>query len=114
MTVRRCMSRLHFREWSEETWSAVSAQIAAKKQWQELTAQLRKKGLGKDAARKRVQRCKRGGLTANEARRQNSSPESPRSTCTACGEEQVVGELYQGKFYCLECYREKMGISLTE
>jgi hypothetical protein len=114
MTVRRCMSRLHRCEWTEETWLAVSAELADKKQWQELTAQLQKEGLSEDAARKRVQRYKRGGLTPNEARRQNSSPESRKGTCTACGEEQAVGELYQGKFYCGECYREKMEISLTE
>ena len=114
MTVRRCMSRLHRCEWTEETWLAVSAELADKKQWQELTAQLQKEGLSEDAARKRVQRCKKRGLTPHEARSRNSSPQAPNGTCTACKDEQVVGEVYQGKFYCAVCYAEKLGISPSE
>jgi hypothetical protein len=114
MTVRRWMIRLHFREWTEESWLAVSAKITPKKQWQELTAQLQKGGLRGDAARKRVQRCKRSGLTPNEARRQHASPQSRKGTCTACRDEQVLGELYQGKFYCAACFVEKTGITPTE
>jgi formylmethanofuran dehydrogenase subunit E len=33
-----------------------------------------------------------------------------RGTCAACGEQQALGELYQGKFLCGECYAEKLGI----
>jgi hypothetical protein len=114
MTVRRCMKRLQLRDWTEATWMAVSAKITPKKQWQELNAQLRKRGLREDAARKRVQRCKSRGLTPNEARSRNASPQAPKGTCTACKEEQVVGEVYRGKFYCIVCYAEKIGISPTE
>jgi hypothetical protein len=57
MTVRRWMKRLQLGEWTEATWMTVSAKITPKKQWQELNAQLRKRGLREDAARKRVQRC---------------------------------------------------------
>lgn len=113
-TVRRSMRRLHFREWTEETWMAVSAAITLKKQWQELTSQFREEGLPEDAARKRVQRCKKGGMTPDEARRRYSSPESRKGTCTACGDEQVPGDLYQGKFYCGVCYAEMTGFSPTE
>jgi hypothetical protein len=110
MTVRRWMSRLHFHEWTEETWMAVSAKIIPKKQWQELTGRLQNSGLEKEAARKRVQRCKRSGLTLNEARRRNS-PKCRKGTCTACGEEQALGELFEGEFYCSTCYAEKTGFS---
>jgi hypothetical protein len=114
MTVRRWMKRLQLREWTEATWMAVSAKITPKKQWQELNDQFRKRGLREDAARKRVQRCKKRGLTPNEARSRNASPQAPKGTCTACKDEQVVGEVYQGKFYCAVCYAEKMGISPSE
>jgi hypothetical protein len=114
MTVRCCMKQLQWREWTEATWMAVSAKLTSKKQWQELNAQLRKRGLREEAARKRVQCCKKRGLTPHEARSRNSSPQAPNGTCTACKDEQVVGEVYQGKFYCAVCYVEKMGISPSE
>jgi hypothetical protein len=110
MTVRRYMSRLHFPEWTEQAWLAVSETILPKKRWQDLTADLRVSGLKADAARKRVQRLKQKGLTPKEARCQDSAP-LRKGTCTACGEEQVPGELHQGKFFCAECFREKKGIS---
>lgn len=110
MTVRRYMNQLDFREWTQDAWEGVSAKITPKKQWQALTTELQKSGLEKDAARKRVQRCKRSGLTLNEARRQNF-PKGRMGTCSACGEEQALGELFQGKFHCSACYAEKTGFS---
>ncbi len=109
MTVRRHMQRLKLREWTEEAWRVVSAEITPKKQWQELTAELVKSGLNKEAARKWVQRCKKSGLTLKEARRLKSSAKQ-RGTCAACKVQQALGELYQGKFLCGECYAEKLGI----
>jgi hypothetical protein len=106
MTVRRHMKRLHFREWTKEAWTAVSAELAPKKRWQALTDQLQKLGLEKEAARKRVQRCKKSGLTPDEAWMRNS-PKRPKGTCKACGEEQAPGGLFQGNFYCRDCYKDK-------
>jgi transposase len=114
MTVRRWMSRLEFREWTEEAWTAVSAKVRLKERWRQVTAHLREMGLREEAARKRVQRLKRTGRTPDEARRQHASPQSRKGTCTACGDEQVLGELYQGKFHCSVCYAEKRGIFPTE
>jgi hypothetical protein len=110
MTVRRCMNRLKFHEWTEETWTAVSTEIAPRKQWQELTAQLQKSGLKEGAARKQIQRWKRSGLTPDEARRR-TLPSGRKGTCTACREENAPGEMFQGKFYCGKCYGEKTGHS---
>jgi len=114
MTVRRWMKRLQFDEWTEDTWTAVSAKIQSNNQWQELNAQLRKSGLKEEAARKQVQRWKRSGLTPNEACRRNSSAKSPKGTCSACGDRQAPGELYRGKFLCGVCYADKTGISPGE
>jgi hypothetical protein len=115
MTVRRWLRRLGFREWTEETWRAIFSKINLKKQWQQFEARLRESGLGDHAARKRVQRFKLEGLTPDAARRRHlSSVKSRKGNCTACGESQIPGELHEGKFYCLDCYREKKGIFAAE
>jgi hypothetical protein len=111
MTVRRWMTRLHFSVWTEEAWLAVSRETMTKKQWEALSADLRAAGLGAEAARKRVQRCKIKGLTPHEARRQTSTAQR-RGTCTACCEERVLGAFYRGSFLCGDCLREKKGISI--
>lgn len=111
MTVRRWVRRLHFREWSEEAWLAVSSRVAPKKQWQKVDAKLRGLGLRADAARKRVQRWRNRGLTPSEALRLASPAKPARGTCTACGLVNAAGGLLNGKFFCGECLAEKLGHS---
>jgi hypothetical protein len=110
MTVRRFMKRLGFKQWDEKTWTTVSAEIMLKKRWQELAKDLQRSGSKEDAARKRVLRCKLGGLPLNEARRR-TLPKGRKGTCTSCGDEQVLGEVFEGRFLCSTCYAEKTGFS---
>ena len=105
MTVRRCMNRLGVRAWSPETWESDSSQLRLKKRWQEITKELQSSGLKPDAARKRVQRWKKDGLTTTEARRRMET-KHPRGVCSACGEEGAIGDQYRGKFFCIECLAE--------
>jgi hypothetical protein len=105
MTVRRCMKRLGIRAWSREAWESVSGQIRPKKRWQEITKELERSGYKPDAARKKVQRWKRDGLTTAEARRRMNT--NRRGVCSACREAGAIGNQYRGKFYCIECLAEK-------
>jgi hypothetical protein len=109
MTVRRCMKRLGMCAWSSEAWKSVSDQLGLKKQWQEFTKELQMTGCKPDAARKKVQRWKKNGLTLAEARRR-SKTKHPRGVCSACGEEHAIGDEYRGKFFCIGCLAEKLKI----
>jgi hypothetical protein len=111
MTVRRCISRLDFSEWTEQTWAVVRAEISDKKGWQEVTTRLQALGLGEEAARKRVQRWRGSGMTLNEALRRSAPSQYPRGTCTSCEEVDATGVLHNGKFLCGACYAEKTGFS---
>jgi len=114
MTVRRHMSGLGFREWTEEAWNAISSVITVKKRWQEVETRLRAAGFSEETARKRVQRWKKSGMTPELALQRSASPKLPRGTCASCGEEHAVGALYDDSFYCSECLAEKTGRSPTE
>ena len=107
MTVRRFMKRLGTGAWSQEVWESMANQLGLKKRWQEIAKELERSGCKPDAARKRVQRWKRDGLTIAEARRQ-MEPEQLRGTCAACGEEGTIGDWCRGRFFCLECLAEKL------
>jgi hypothetical protein len=107
MTVHRRLKRLGQSAWSPEAWESVSGQVRLKKQWQEITQELERSGSKPAAARKKVQRWKKDGLTPGEAL-QRMKPTHPRGVCSACREEGAIGEQYRGKFLCAECLAEKL------
>jgi hypothetical protein len=113
MTVRRLMKQLGSRAWSLEVWESISGQLKLKQQWQALAKELENSGSKPDAARKKVYRWKKDGLTPGEAR-ERISPTHPRGVCSACGEADAIGAEYRGKFLCSECLAEKLGITGTE
>jgi hypothetical protein len=106
MTVRRCMKRLGTGAWSLQVWESIADQLRLKKRWQEITKDLEKSGCKPDTARKKVQRWKSLGLTPAEARRQTAT--NPRGVCSACREENTIGDWFRGKFFCSECLAEKL------
>jgi hypothetical protein len=114
MTVRRWMKRLQLRELNEDAWVSVSARISTKKRWQDLASELEQSGVEKEAARKRVQRLKKNGITPTRARGRCSSISPFQGTCAACGEERIAVSVHEGKPLCRTCYSEKTGVPATE
>jgi hypothetical protein len=109
MTVRRDMKALKKSKWNPDVWEQIATARNAKNGWRKVQDQLQNGDRSKTAARRCALRWKKRGMSLDEALQRSKPEVVSRDLCAACGEACAARLVYEGRFFCSECFAEKTG-----